>query len=127
MLQQYQQMLLWTFWTIFFSDLNCTTVSAPTPNCIFPFEFQGKVHENCAWDPTEEKYWCSTLVFAGKHVQGYWEYCDMNCLGKCVKYANLQSGMKTFDLVHQRNKNKKNEAITNAEESVFVLTPIGRI
>ena len=24
-----------------------------------------------------------------------------------VKYANLQSGMKTFDLVHQRNKNKK--------------------
>ena len=44
-----------------------------------------------------------------------------------VKYANLQSGMKTFDLVHQRNKNKKNEAIMNAEESVFVLTPIGRI
>ena len=45
-----------------------------------------------------------------------------------VKYANLQSGMKTFDLVHQRNKKqKKNEAIMNAEESVFVLTPIGRI
>jgi len=46
-----------------------------------------------------------------------------------VKYANLQSGMKTFDLVHQRKKqNKKNEAIMNAEEeSVFVLTPIGRI
>ena len=42
-----------------------------------------------------------------------------------VKYANLQSGMKTFDLVHQRNK--KSEAIMNAEESVFVLTPIGRI
>jgi len=44
-----------------------------------------------------------------------------------VKYANLQSGMKTFDLVHQRNKKKKNVAIMTAEESVFVLTPIGRI
>ena len=45
-----------------------------------------------------------------------------------VKYANLQSGMKTFDLVHQRNKNKKmRQSLSNANESVFVLTPIGRI
>ena len=44
-----------------------------------------------------------------------------------VKYENLQSGMKILlTLVHQRNK-QKNEAIMNAEESVFVLTPIGRI
>ena len=110
MLQQYQQLLLWTFWAIFFSDLNCTIVSAPTPNCIFPFEFQGKVHENCAWDPTEEKYWCSTLVFAGKHVQGYWEYCDMNCLGKCVKYKSsncLYGEMSIHIQVHKENVLKK--------------------
>jgi hypothetical protein len=45
-----------------------------------------------------------------------------------VKYANLQSGMKTIDLVHQRNKNKKmRQSLSNAKESVFVLTPIGRI
>ena len=63
-------------------ESNCTTVGGPATNypCIFPFEYQGSIRNNCIWDTSDESYWCSTLVDkSGQHVSGNWGNCDANC------------------------------------------------
>ena len=52
--------------------------------CVFPFIYNGKKHNNCAWRKAERKPWCSTKVVNGRHVahQAEWGYCSLECINQ---------------------------------------------
>ncbi|CAB4059923.1 unnamed protein product [Lepeophtheirus salmonis] len=48
------------------------------PYCVFPFEYYGKIYNECIKMSGSEKYWCSfTSVYIGIDIP-----CDINCLNK---------------------------------------------
>ena len=87
---------------------NCITSSGATPNlqCIFPFEYQGKMHHECIWDehPLEDdwlKYqndpgyldgaWCSTKVDnKSVHVPSNWGNCGPGCPIPPIQKGTMQ-------------------------------------
>ena len=36
--------------------------AAPNKPCIFPFKFNGVLHNECTWTSAHHKPWCSTFV-----------------------------------------------------------------
>ena len=68
----------------------CITIAGPSVDvqCIFPFEFNGRVYYDCALD--SDGYWCSTKVDStGSHIgeQGNWGVCGPTCFnGQYSKY-----------------------------------------
>ena len=66
-----------------FLEGECITIAGPSVHvqCIFPFEFNGKVYYDCALD--SDGYWCSTKVDStGTHIggQGNWGTCGQDCM-----------------------------------------------
>ena len=64
------------------SQCTATNYKSETRPCQFPFTLSnGKTYNSCTTDEdSDDKYWCSTKVDdKGKHVKGYWGYCDENC------------------------------------------------
>jgi len=63
----------------------CKTVGGPNPgrDCVFPFKWNGKVHNGCPIDSNDKtKRWCSTKVDSnGNHVpsQNEYGYCGAFC------------------------------------------------
>jgi len=63
----------------------CRTIGGPDPgqSCVFPFKFQGKIYNECPFDPDDQsKTWCSTKVDSnGNHVVGQkkWGHCSALC------------------------------------------------
>ena len=50
--------------------------------CVFPFTFEGKVHNGCIQKWTDVYAWCPTQVDQnGTYVKnsGNWDNCDSNC------------------------------------------------
>merc|ERR1719315_863901 len=61
------------------SSSTCSTVSGANTGskCVFPFKYQGVVHNACTTAGGFSRPWCSTKVdYWGKHDERYWGNCD---------------------------------------------------
>ena len=69
--------------------------------CHFPFKYNGKTYNTCAWKKGEPRPWCSTKVIKGRHVgdQREWGYCNSYCpiKGVHILKRNLQQTTKNSD------------------------------
>ena len=62
-----------------------TSADSPTnPNqpCVLPFNFDGKLTNECLFDKKEGKRWCATKVDNFQEIiEGNWGYCSTSCSG----------------------------------------------
>ena len=62
----------------------CKTLDVETisnEECIFPFKYDGKYYDGCAWSCSNGGYyWCPTRVDKDKnYIGGYWGKCSSPC------------------------------------------------
>ena len=75
----------------FFTFAGCP----PSPNCVFPFKYQGKTFSQCTtYQSPYGKPWCATKVDRqGNVIWDQWEDCNECSISK---FSDPEAGMYVF-------------------------------
>merc|ERR1711892_1073286 len=68
-----------------------TTSPASCGNCVFPFTFNGRIHNTCTTIDGQATPWCATSVDSSGNYNGNHENCESTCPGVVVPTMTVHS------------------------------------